>query len=993
MVWSLLLAALFGSVSPEQYRADVNMAGIQGTVQFNSSSRNIQIALEADCEQFIISVHEFPVRYGNFRDPCNESNIGERVYSLTADKTESVVTDSSLFQNRTDLSDLSVTIEGCRNATKACATVRKVGSTSTWQGKFFSSVAGDVYIRQNAGEETSRILTDLMAISQGDLGVMNVTLLLQGGTESCSLAPDSTVPNTGTLLGTFKVGTPLAPIKSRRDGVNLTDRTPTQFLYMYDGSQWFCTEVQELKAKEACAYVDMKGVRGTFKFHQVSPFDGTSYTVSLKNLRQLAGPYHVHNFPVPPRRTPGDQLCANDNLGGHWNPFGKVPSGPSYPQDANETHDQYEVGDLSKRHGFLTGRDTFENTFKDWNLPLFGRNSIVGRSVVIHHPNSSRWLCATIEHLSEVTTAVAVFTRPVSGRIIFQQQKNDPYSDLSIFMDLSYTNSSARITTNHLWRVHEYPISSELDSDSNICLSTKGNFNPFRVDTGGQYDTECGPDSPFRCEAGDYAEKHGALKLSSDNSAVYSKHFFTDTTSALAGQLSIVPRAVVLYEANSATSLLACANITFLHPTSLEMDSRGVDQLGVNVTFKQVSDLDRTIVQVTLTDRNHGAGAYSIHTLPIQAGLSDTGACSDSRVGGRYNPFHVNESLSPEPLRGTVDQYEVGDISGKFGTLDSWNQTTEEYMDRNLPLFGPRSVVRRSLVIYHTNGSRLQCANLLPVKATDGEFIEARAVFNGTVLGTIILSQQVFADGSSSDTTMEIDLQPAKPNSGGINNLMWHVHTNPRQYNENCTGVGGHYNPYNVDTKARYNLSCSSAYPLHCEVGDLESKQGLLDLGKRHLKNDVYLPLHGDFTIVGRSVVIHSEGPVKALMDCTNIVADSPTKLLVFPKVDPFNRYEFRRTVADVLGISVWRVNILPGGPSAASAKGCQQITFYVAGHVDQSKLNKLDNDENLGKFKASAKCTTDPSGVAPGLLPYVERFIFWILTLTMQLVLYSLFE
>ncbi|XP_059508927.1 uncharacterized protein LOC132210777 [Stegostoma tigrinum] len=273
-------------------------------------------------------------------------------------------------------------------------------------------------------------------------------------------------------------------------------------------------------------------------------------------------------------------------------------------------------------------------------------------------------------------------------------------------MDLSYTNSSARITTNHLWRVHEYPISSELDSDSNICLSTKGNFNPFRVDTGGQYDTECGPDSPFRCEAGDYAEKHGALKLSSDNSAVYSKHFFTDTTSALAGQLSIVPRAVVLYEANSATSLLACANITFLHPTSLEMDSRGVDQLGVNVTFKQVSDLDRTIVQVTLTDRNHGAGAYSIHTLPIQAGLSDTGACSDSRVGGRYNPFHVNESLSPEPLRGTVDQYEVGDISGKFGTLDSWNQTTEEYMDRNLPLFGPRSVVRRSLVIYHTNGSR-----------------------------------------------------------------------------------------------------------------------------------------------------------------------------------------------------------------------------------------------------------------------------------------------
>ncbi|XP_060698253.1 uncharacterized protein cusr [Hemiscyllium ocellatum] len=989
MMWSFLLAALVGSVSAELYRADVNMEGVQGTLQFNTSSRNIQIDLEADCGQFSISLHEFPVMYGNSRDPCNESNIGEEVYSFMANTTHGTVMESSLFQITSDLSDLSVTIHGCANASTACATVRKVGSTSTWQGKFFSPVAGQVYIRQNAGENTWRILTDLMAIAESSKGVRNVTLHLQTGADKCSPAPEA-----GTLLGTFKVGTPLSPVKSRSDGIILPDKTPSLFLYLHNGTEWFCTEVQELRAKEVCASIDMKGVKGTFKFHQVSPFDATIYTVSLRNLQQLAGPYHVHRFPVPPRRTPGDELCANDNLGGHWNPFGKVPSGALYPQNANETHDQYEIGDLSKRHGFLTNLNTFESTFKDWNLPLFGRNSIVGRSVVIHHPNSSRWLCATIGYLSEVTTAVAIFTSPVSGRIIFQQLKSNPYSDLSIFMDLSYTNSSTPATTGHLWRIHKYPISSELDSDSNICLSTKEIFNPFGVDTGSQYDTECGPDSPFRCEVGDYAKKHGALELTSNNRAVSSKHFFTDSTSALSGQLSIVPRSVVLYEANSATSFLACANLTLLHPVSLEIDSwRGVDEINVNVTFKQISDLDHTNVQVTLTDLNPEAGTYSIHTLPIRAGLSSTDACTDSSVGGRYNPFHVNESLSPEPTKGTVDQYAVGDISGKFGTLDRWNQTTQKYMDGNMPLSGPHSIVRRSLVIYRTNGSRLQCANLLMAKAKDGEFIRARAVFTGMVSGTIILSQQVFADGSSSDTTMEIDLEPAEANTDGNKNLMWHVHTNPRQYKENCTGVGGHYNPYNIDTQAGYKSSCSSAYPLHCEVGDLESKQGLLDLGKRHLKNDVYLPLYGDFAVVGRSVVIHSEGPHKTLMDCTDIVADSPTKSLVFPKVDPFNRYEFRKTVADALEISVWRVNILPGGPSAATVKECQNITFYMAGHVDQKKLDELDKEEKLGKFKASAKCATDPGGMATGLRPYIEQYIFWIVAVTMQLVLYTVFE
>ncbi|XP_067858199.1 uncharacterized protein cusr [Heptranchias perlo] len=991
LTWSVLLVAVFGSVSSERYIADINMAGIQGTVEFNTTSQWILINLPADCGQFNISLHEFPVMYGNSEDPCNESNIGEKIYGFMANSTNGTQMESRLFQIKSDLSDLSVTIDGCRNASKACATVWKAGNTKTWQGKFFSSIAGDIYIRQN-DESSARILTDLMAINISKME-MNASVYLEVGAASCTPPPQANGPKNWTLLGTFKVGTPLNPVKSRSDGVILPARTAKQFLHMYDGTEWSCAEVRAVEAKQVWAYIDMKAVKGTFKFRQVSPFDTTDCTVSLMNLRQMASAYHVHNFPVPQRRTPGDKLCGNDNLGGHWDPFRKISSSPSYPQTTNETHDQYEIGDLSGRHGFLKGLDKFDSTFKDWNLPLFGRNSIVGRSVVIHHPNSSRWLCATIEYPGEVITAVAIFKSPVAGRIIFRQLKNNPYSDLSIFIDLSYTNSSAPTTVDHPWHIHEYPISSELDSDANICLSTKGHFNPFKVDVGSRYNMECSPDSPFRCEVGDYAKKHEAIKLTNHTRAVDTKYFFTDSTSALAGPLSIVPRSVVIHGQNLSAFRLACANVTFLRPASVEIDSwRGVEKVNGNVAFKQLSDLDRTIVQVNLTDLNGETGTYEIQTLPIKTGSSNTDACSDTSIEDRYNPFYVNGSLSPAPGNGTVDQYEVGDLSGKFGTLNGLNQTTEKYMDMNMPLFGPHSIVGRSLVIYRTNGSRLQCANLLAVNATDGEYIQAKAVFNGTVKGTITLLQQVFADGSSSDTTMEVALEPAKPIAGGTNDLMWHVHTNPRQYTESCSGVGGHYNPYNIDTEASYQYSCSSAYPLHCEVGDLASKQGPISLGNRHLKNDINLPLNGDFTVVGRSVVIHNKGPSGTFMDCANIVADLPVKSLVFPNVSLFSRYEFRSTVADVLGIPVWRVTILPGGPSAASTKGCQQITFYMSGNVDEKKLDNLEQ-EKLGKFKASKKCTADPIGVAPGLSLNAEQFIFWLLTLMVQLALYSVFE
>uniref|UniRef100_A0AAQ5Y224 Superoxide dismutase copper/zinc binding domain-containing protein n=1 Tax=Amphiprion ocellaris TaxID=80972 RepID=A0AAQ5Y224_AMPOC len=128
----------------------------------------------------------------------------------------------------------------------------------------------------------------------------------------------------------------------------------------------------------------MKGIMGYFSFRQASPFDVTELRVNLTNLQNRVGPYHVHKFPVPLLGTNSSSLCSNDNVGGHWNPFGLDTSDPTYPKGPGSTHDRYEVGDLSAKHMSLAGLNGFEMVFTDFNLPLFGQNSIVGRSVVIH---------------------------------------------------------------------------------------------------------------------------------------------------------------------------------------------------------------------------------------------------------------------------------------------------------------------------------------------------------------------------------------------------------------------------------------------------------------------------------------------------------------------------------------------------------------------------------------------------------------------------------
>ena len=60
--------------------------------------------------------------------------------------------------------------------------------------------------------------------------------------------------------------------------------------------------------------------------------------------------------------------------------------------------DKYECGDISGKFGNLANQTDYNLEKMDSNLPIFGHNTLMGRSIVIHNndASNSRLTCANI---------------------------------------------------------------------------------------------------------------------------------------------------------------------------------------------------------------------------------------------------------------------------------------------------------------------------------------------------------------------------------------------------------------------------------------------------------------------------------------------------------------------------------------------------------------------------------------------------------------------
>ena len=93
------------------------------------------------------------------------------------------------------------------------------------------------------------------------------------------------------------------------------------------------------------------------------------------------GKFHVHD----------NHMFVHEECsatGGHYNPYGVTNGGET-------THDHFEIGDLSGKHGKMNELSSDAEPHRtvptvvtvekyDYNLPVWGKHSVAGRSIVYH---------------------------------------------------------------------------------------------------------------------------------------------------------------------------------------------------------------------------------------------------------------------------------------------------------------------------------------------------------------------------------------------------------------------------------------------------------------------------------------------------------------------------------------------------------------------------------------------------------------------------------
>jgi hypothetical protein len=131
------------------------------------------------------------------------------------------------------------------------------------------------------------------------------------------------------------------------------------------------------------------------------------------------------------------------------------------------------------------------------------------------------------------------------------------------------------------------------------------------------------------------------------------------------------------------------------------------------------------------------------------------------------------------------------------------------------------------------------------------------------------MTQLIGTDGSQSDTVIEIKLRhPGEQNKNVTRNHHWKVFVNPIGVDATvrsatrCVAGGYTWNPFYTQladplNEELYRQECGPDNPLRCYVGDVSARIGTIDIGvDRTVKSDPNLPLEGDVSALGRSIVI-----------------------------------------------------------------------------------------------------------------------------------------
>jgi Cu/Zn superoxide dismutase len=390
----------------------------------------------------------------------------------------------------------------------------------------------------------------------------------------------------------------------------------------------------------------------------------------MTGLEVAGNKYHVHVFPTAAAGGADDAGCGGGITGGHFNPT---------LTDGSVTK---EVGDLSGKHGLMTPTNE-KDTFSDPDLPLSGDMSVVGRSIVIHKADGTRWVCANIGKAGMgFTVTFPVKAGYPSGTMQLFQASESSKTTVSVSM----TGAEA---AGNKYHVHVLPTAAAGGADDAGCGKgvTGGHFNPTFTD------------GTVTKEVGDLSGKHGPLTPTT------SKAFYTDATLPLLGSMSVVGRSIVIHKNNG--DRWVCANIgtagtgyTVTFPVKVGYPSGSVQLF-------QATPTSKTAVTVSMSGMEAAGNMYHVHMYAVSDTLTNNfGDAACAPAGGHF-------------MVGTP-AVDYGDLNGRHGKLTA-AVSQVYYEDAYLALgdkaTSPNTVVGRSIVVHKAVGDRWACANIGPLAA------------------------------------------------------------------------------------------------------------------------------------------------------------------------------------------------------------------------------------------------------------------------------------
>ncbi|XP_053977399.1 uncharacterized protein LOC128875655 isoform X1 [Hylaeus volcanicus] len=801
---------------------------------------------------------------------------------------------------------------------------------------------------------------------------------------------------------------------------------PHRILYLvifhptHDDSFLVCSKINHRKPTLVKTLINSQGIKGEVTLTQVTPFEPTWINISLTPVNNLETrlryatkiqSYKIHE--LPPQTTVSlsnpDEVCkTTKNM---YNPSNIDVI--NVPPAGLGTQDQYAVGDLSGKlqnrkegsyhNDILPGSAKLSGIYWDTYLPLSGLHSVAHRSLVLHKYNESDdmsvipWTCGTLNlYLPDNTgqmpmiTARVVYRYPIVGQIIFRQPQNDPEMDTTIIIEhLIHADGNAlNNSALHRWKIHNNPPGKDYYNWTGRCLSVGEPYNPYKVEQDSNHPEYCSTAEITLCSVGDLT-RHGTIDIAGRKlyGSLLTRKLFTDTMLSLSGPNSILGKGLVIYDDHGPRARgerLACSVISRVYNRkAVAKDWFGNGEnipLRGKLEFIQQTEYDVTNVEVNLDGLNGIMSGYHVHMTPIEEDLEFP--CESTSLYGHWNPLNVNVDNTPLPGEGTSDQYEIGDLSGKFGTLENRKKYTSTYNDTILPLFGSRSVLGRSIVIHKKKKNIRWACSSIERGYSPSEASELRAIASfhhpqGFAYGYIRMTQLVYRDGSQSETVIEVKLRhPGKHDRNVTKNHNWAIYVNPvgvdaavHVKDTRCVAGGYIWNPHFTQladplNDELYRQECGPDLPLRCYVGDISGRLGPINIGlERQVFTDSNFPLGGSQTAMGRSIVIFDKDFGRNRYACANIEPDNDIiKYSNIRKPPRFVVAQFLEDVRKVMGIPEWMLSIDNRKTKTLHNGACIQFLLHFKGPI----VNKLEEDFN--KLMSTGRLDA-PSLYIPGYI------------------------